>query len=220
MAARQASAACADDAVAVGRLCVDKYEATVWSKPPGGADPGTQFGVASDDYPCADNGQDCDQIYAASLAGKLPSAYATWFQAQQACANVGKRLLTNAEWQMAVQGTSDAAPDGSGLDCHAVMVGGAVATGSRSNCRSIYGVFDMVGNVPEWVADWAPQPTACTSWGAVSDDLMCLAGAGTGARPGALFRGGPGSGEAVGPLAVGAIPPSSGADNVGFRCAR
>jgi formylglycine-generating enzyme required for sulfatase activity len=29
----------------------------------------------------------------------------------------------------------------------------AVNTGSRASCKSSWGVFDMVGNVLEWVAD-------------------------------------------------------------------
>ena len=65
------------------------------------------------DYaPCADNGQNCaDDIFAVSLAGVTPSARITWFQAQAACANAGKRLPTNAEWQVAVAGTPDPGPD-------------------------------------------------------------------------------------------------------------
>lgn len=218
---RAASAICADDAVAVGHLCVDKYEASVWSKPPGGGDRGTQFGVTGDDYPCANNGQDCDQIYAASLAGVLPSAYATWFQAQQACANAGKRLLTNVEWQTAVQGTPDGPADGSGLDCHAAIMERAVLTGLRSKCKSIYGAYDMVGNIGEWVADWSPKATACPGWGDISDDQHCLAGAGdTSDGPGALFRGGTGFADFAGPLAIGTISPRVAGDNFGFRCAR
>ncbi|MPZ91072.1 MAG: hypothetical protein GEU68_05495 [Actinobacteria bacterium] len=52
-------------------------------------------GVSSDDYPCNDNGQNCKgKIYARSVAGVTPSRYITWFQAQQALANSGKRLPT------------------------------------------------------------------------------------------------------------------------------
>ncbi|MGH8558173.1 MAG: SUMF1/EgtB/PvdO family nonheme iron enzyme, partial [Methylococcales bacterium] len=84
--------------VKVGSLCVDAYEASVWNTPAGG----TRFGAAADDYPCADNGNDCTgAIYARSEAGETPSGKITWFQAQQACVNAGKRLPTNAEWQMA-----------------------------------------------------------------------------------------------------------------------
>lgn len=114
-----------DIMVKVGPICVDKYEASVWSNPDG---TGAQYGIKAaaeytdsvtgqlvrpaDDYPCKDNGNDCSAsaahpIYAISKKGVVPSRYATWFQAQQACANSGKRLLTNAEWQMAAAGTPD-----------------------------------------------------------------------------------------------------------------
>ena len=113
---------------------LDTYEASVWQIPnptttnvkpvrkvqngtataadlaAGGA---TQRRLLSDDDVCADNGSNCkDEIYAVSIAGVTPSAYMTWFQAQQACANARKRLPSNAEWQMAVAGTPDDQPQG------------------------------------------------------------------------------------------------------------
>jgi hypothetical protein len=62
----------------------------------------------------------------------------------------------------------------------------------------------MVGNLDEWVADWVPLSTDCSSWGGLSDDLMCLTGASTAAGgPGALLRGGDfRSRSSAGPLAV------------------
>jgi hypothetical protein len=122
---------CPVDAVMSGPVCMDKYEASVWRVPnpttvnkllvdrirrgkataadlaAGGA---RQLGViATDDYaPCADNGQNCaNDIYAVSLPAVMPSANLTWFQAQAACTNAGKRLPSNAEWQAAVAGTPD-----------------------------------------------------------------------------------------------------------------
>ena len=83
---------CPSDMVAVGPVCVDKYEASVWSDAAG---TGTRYGASADDYPCSDNGNDCPtRIYAVSRDRVTPSRFITWFQAQQACANVGKRLLT------------------------------------------------------------------------------------------------------------------------------
>ena len=221
--AREAPAICADDAVAVGSLCVDKYEATVWSLPPGGGERGTVYGVDADDYPCADDGHDCDAIFAASLPGEIPSTYLTWFQAQQACANAGKRLLTNAEWQRAVWGTPDRDADNGTSDCNTFGDGAKTRTGTRGDCRSTYGSYDMVGNVWEWVADWAPRSTACTGWGDLSHDQMCFAGTSTAAGgPAALLRGGYiTAGAGAGPLAVsGFVSPSDRFDNLGFRCVR
>jgi len=54
--------------------------------------------TATDDYaPCTKNGQNCvNDIYAVSLPSEIPSSHITWFQAQEACANAGKRLPTSA----------------------------------------------------------------------------------------------------------------------------
>ncbi len=243
----EAATACAADAVASGTLCVDRYEASVWRVPdPTGANAalvakiqrGTataddlaaggamQLGIASADYaPCGRDGQNCtDDIYAVSLAGVTPSAFITWFQAQEACANAGKRLPTNAEWQIAANGTPDAGPDDGISDCNTAS-GTLPRTGTRADCVSARGAFDMVGGVAEWVADWVPAPTSCPGWSGFSDDDMCLAGANASqVAPGALVRGGAFSavgGAKAGPLAVHPFPPTrSNAIFIGFRCAR
>src|SRR5215510_10596674 len=201
-----------------GAACMDKYEASVWRVPDptttnaalvrriqlgratqadlmaGGA---TQLGTASADYaPCTANGQNCtNDIYAVSLPSVLPSAFITWFQAQEACANAGKRLPTSAEWQVGANGTPDPGPDNGTTDCNvgdgATVVNNALPTGARSSCVSARGAFDMVGNLAEWVADWVPASTTCPGWASFSDDAMCLSGASTTLNfPAALVRGG------------------------------
>jgi len=203
---------CPSDMVDGGGFCIDKYEATVWNSPTGVIKYG--FGVL-DDYPCTDNGQNCTNIFARSVVGVSPSANITWFQAQQACRNVGKRLATSGEWQQAVAGTPDGAP------CR-VSAGSAGQTGTVG-CVSGAGAFDMVGNLDEWVEDWVPRSTACPGWGAFSNDYMCLSGASTTALgPGALLRGGRFNGLTLaGPLSVDVVfAPSDSIDFIGFRCAR
>lgn len=238
---------CAADAVVAGSVCLDRYEASVWRVP----DPrttnaslvrriqlglatradliagaATQLGTASDDYaPCANNGQNCaNDIYAVSLASEIPSAFITWFQAQEACANAGKRLPTSAEWQVGANGTPDPGPDNGTTDCNTKSDGAASLTGTRSSCVSARGAFDVVGNLTEWVAAWVPAPTACPGWASFSNDEMCLAGASTTANaPGAPVRGGAFAslgGEKAGPLAVHVFPPFRAASFIGFRCAR
>ena len=237
---------CAPDAVLAGTVCLDKYEASVWRVPnpattnatlvrkiqlgratradltAGGA---TQLGTAGDDYaPCADNGQNCaNDIYAVSLPSESPSTNITWFQAQEACANAGKRLPTNAEWQVGANGTPDPGPDNGTPDCNSASDGLSL-TGARTSCVSARGAFDMVGNLAEWVADWVPVPTACTGWASFSNDDMCLAGASATANgPGALVRGGAFAslgGQSAGPLAVHTFQPSHSANFIGFRCTR
>jgi formylglycine-generating enzyme required for sulfatase activity len=103
-------------------------------------------------------------VYALSIPGVQPSACITWFQANQACLLSGKRLLTNREWQGAAASTPDHGTDNGTTDCNFGHTGTPSATGSRANCKSAWGVFDMVGNVDEWVADWADQASNCTDW--------------------------------------------------------
>lgn len=237
---------CGVDAVVAGTVCMDTYEASVWRIPnplttnavlvkkvqlgkatlanliAGGA---TQLGTAADDYaPCADNGQNCaNDIYAVSLPSVLPSAFVTWFQAQEACANSAKRLPTNAEWQIGANGTPDPGPDDHAMDCNSANDATATLTGSRERCVSARGAYDMVGNVAEWVADWLPLSTACPGWAGFSNDLMCIsAPSDSGTGPSALLRGGMFlGGEVSGPLAViGTVTPDRSQNIFGFRCAR
>jgi hypothetical protein len=238
---------CAADAVMAGTVCLDRYEASVWRVPDptttnaglvrkirlgratradldaGGA---TQLGATVDYAPCAANGQNCaNDIYAVSLPSEIPSGRITWFQAQEACANAGKRLPTNAEWQVGANGTPDPGPDNGTTDCNSAT-GSVSLTGARSSCVSARGAFDMVGNLAEWVADWVPLSTACPGWGGFSDDSMCLAGASeTGTGPGALLRGGSFSfffgSTTAGPLSVnGSFVPGGSSAFIGFRCVR
>jgi len=228
--------------VEVGRLCVDTYEASVWEIPATNAAliDKVQHGTATladlqagngvvqrgtnrtDDYPCGDDGNDCSDLYAVSIPGVQPSISNTWFQAQQACANVGKRLLTNAEWQMAAAGTPAPDIDNGSTACNIITAGTAVNTGSRANCQSRWGTFDMVGNVGEWVADRVAAPTTCPGWGSFSNDKMCLAGADASIiGPAALVRGGDfHSSSEAGVFEVNWDQPWHSSYFSGFRCSR
>lgn len=234
-------ASCPPDSVQVGPVCVDKYEASVWETTDaslvaliqsglatqadlisGGA---VQRGVSSNDYPCNIDGNDCATIYAVSISGVTPSSFITWFQAQQAAANSGKRLVTNAEWQMAAAGTPDPGGAPGPADCNTTS-NAKDLTGARANCVSRWGAFDMVGNVWEWVADWVPRSTDCVM-PLFADDANCLAGASTTLGPGALIRGGFfhddifGGGASAGVFAVdGRDQPSVALDRIGLRAAR
>jgi hypothetical protein len=210
--------------VKVGPVCIDRYEVSVWSSPTGG----TQYGTSSDNYPCHDNGQNCTNIYARSVAGVTPSRFITYFQAQQALANSGKRLPTNAEWQAAAAGTPDSTA------CN-VDHGAVENTGANAGCVSDYGANDMVGNVGEWVADWDEQAfiTGCANWPAgFGSDQSCI-GRGSDVAssrlPGGLARGGAFTsqqgGTNAGPFTLAAFPDPAAASGpigvlLGFRGAR
>jgi formylglycine-generating enzyme required for sulfatase activity len=145
-------------------LCVDKFEASVFTLPTG---KGTQYGVMKDDYPSSfpDNGNWTTPLFAVSVPNAVPSRHVTWFQAQQGCALSGKRLLSNAEWQMAASGTPDMGKDDGVADC--AISSTLAQTGSRTTCKSNFGVHDMVGNLSEWVGDWF-QSNAKADGGSVS----------------------------------------------------
>lgn len=235
-ALKDAINSCSSGMVKVGSVCVDMYEASVWDNITGG----TQYGATSDNYPCDNNGNDCSDtgqpaklIYARSISGVTPSAYITWFQAQQACANSGKRLITNAEWQMAAAGTDDSGTDDSDSICN-INDTTVDNTGTNLSCTSNWGTYDMVGNVSEWIADWVQgsssswSPSTGTAGTGYGDDWMYginAAGAqGTGStnQPSTLTRGGGWNyGPIAGAFALNAIyGPAESRDYIGFRCAQ
>ena len=183
-----------------------------------------QLGLKSSDLAdagCPPTGNGCKNVYAVSIPDVTPAAYITWFQAAAAARNAGKRLPTNAEWQAAALGTPD-----TGTDCN-VSTAATAATGSRSNCVSDVGAFDMVGNVWEWVADWMPLTASCSpdALFPATGDWNCLAGPvpASGGGIGALLRGGgSGNGTLAGVFTVAAtVSPTNGTfPDFGFRAAR
>lgn len=139
----------------VADACVDQFEASIWTQP---NCQGVQHGTsAANSYPAnfPRSGQVAAgaRLYACSAEKQVPSRYVSWFQAAQACAAAGKRLCTNAEWQLAAMGT----PDNPG-DCTLNTDGSPAVVVATSNlastCVSMFGVYDTVGSVAEWVADW------------------------------------------------------------------
>jgi len=244
-----AAAKCPPDSVEVGPTCVDKYETSIWQIPAGAtslikrvkkgsatvadlvAGGAVQLGPASGpecdslEYPATfpSNGHWTEPLYAVSVPGVLPSACASWFQAEQACALAGKRLITNQEWQRAVAGTPDPSFDNGTSDCNMGSVYNTVPTGSRSACVSRWGVHDMNGNVAELTGDWDERAETCAFEDLnLGGDSVCFGGAGNG-EIGVLIRGGywdfgiP-NGGAFFMSAV--LTPESRWEHVGFRCAR
>jgi len=119
-------------------------------------------------------------------AGEAPVVMKTWYEAKSACASAGKRLCGDSEWTVACEGSEHlpypygyernsescnidkphpdvnekalGSPDPKVRDAEAKRLWQGEPSGSRPGCVSPHGVFDMTGNVDEWVVNESGQP--------------------------------------------------------------
>jgi hypothetical protein len=157
--------------------CIDKYEASLVEMLPNGEERAlAPFG------PIAGR-----NVRAVSAPGVFPQGYISAVEAQRACALSGKRLCKVNEWRKACRGPDKRAfgyadrrepgrCNDRGRNPVIALFGRGrwnwstmnqpelnqlsstlARTGAHEGCTNGYGVYDMVGNLHEWVAD--PQGT-------------------------------------------------------------
>ncbi len=110
----------------------------------------------------------------------------SWPRANEYCAFRDKRLMTEAEWEKVAKGGVNAryATSTGELSNDLARIGdhysGPTAVGSFP--PNPYGVYDLVGNVSEWTADWYHNRsyTDCFggTWNSIEDRKVCMNPAG------------------------------------------
>lgn len=142
-------------------FCIDRFEAVL--------DDAT--GIGNPDQASGGfTGDGSTSAVAQSRRFTVPTSGVSWFQANAACRNAGKRLCTNDEWITACRGGTDATyPYGETFEPHTcngyaagrenvVEAGGMMRpelsedgmTFLAKGCVTDHGAYDMSGNLWEW----------------------------------------------------------------------
>jgi formylglycine-generating enzyme len=165
------------------------------------------------------------------LVGKdnFPVVNVSWFAAVAYCQAQGMRVPTEAEWEYAARGGlsgkafpwGDEMPDKSRANYSASSFGHAVAVGSYP--PNGYGLYDMAGNVWEYLADeWQNYPaTSAVQTDPVAGDDVFTTDSDLNVTTRRVIRGGSWGGSPINLRVTyrDSHPPTGAGDHVGFRCA-
>jgi protein-disulfide isomerase/uncharacterized membrane protein len=134
---------------------------------------------------------------AVSAKHQVPALRTTWFQAQAACEKAGKRLCTEEEWVSACQNARALDDNGNGELADDMIEGTAypygdlhdegrcwderqgeqfrpVYTGEMPGCVTPTGIYDLTGNLEEWVGE-SPERAVLLggAWDTSEDHARC-----------------------------------------------
>jgi formylglycine-generating enzyme required for sulfatase activity len=120
-----------------------------------------------------------DEFEFPNRRGAKPPVMVSFYDAEQSCENVGKRLCRESEWVAACEGPEEKpfpygyrrsasacnfdnkwvdpnlarvySPDSEIQSVELERLDRSLPSGARPDCKSGFGVFDLTGNVDEWV---------------------------------------------------------------------
>lgn len=179
-------------------------------------------------YPNIRVDRESGSCVAAAGREQFPIAGVTWDEARRYCEDVGKRLPTEAEWELAARGPGrrlfpwgDQPPTCAGMifgrdlqrPCALGTTGDAGPVGSAPGDVTPDGVYDLGGNVSEWTADGGgdrPRCSAACVDPRVPEGVTRVVRGGNWSGPGGELRA----------ARRFTLPPDIARTNLGFRCAR